>query len=69
MLVYALNKNINLYTLDFKNNKVSTSSLDNSQSSLGIIYGKENNYYITKGIIYSVSSTGEKIYIQHYHLN
>lgn len=60
MLVYALNKNINLYTLDFNNNKVSTSSLDTSQSSLGIIYGKENNYYITKGIIYSVSSTGEK---------
>ena len=39
MLVYALNKNINLYTLDFNNNKVSTSSLDTSQSSLGIIYG------------------------------
>ena len=41
-------------------NERKTKDMQAFKSKFTLAYSKENNYYITKGIIYSVSSTGEK---------
>ena len=60
MLVQLSSKNINIYTLDFSINKISGSSIDATQKSSNLIYGKDDIYYISGGAINSVSTEGVK---------
>ena len=60
MLVQATSKMVNLYTIDFEVNRISTISIDATQKASNLIYGKENIYYLADNIIYSVSTEGIK---------
>ncbi len=61
MLVYASNKNINLYTIDFELNKINATSLDATQSVTQLIKGKDDYYFVSSdSVIYSITSSGVK---------
>ena len=61
MLAYASNKNVNLFTFDFANNKRSISSIDATQSVTQLIKGKDNFYFVSSdSIVYSINSEGTK---------
>ncbi len=61
MLVYASNKNINLFTFDFVNNKSSASSIDATQSVAQIIKGRDDYYFVSSdSIVYSINADGVK---------
>lgn len=60
MLVYASNKNINIFTFNFETNKINTTSIDATQSVTQLIKGKDEYYYVSNGVVYSVNKEGVK---------
>ena len=60
MLVKASNKNINLYTINFSTGGINTTSIDATQKASNLIYGKDAYYFVSDGVINSVSVEGVK---------
>ena len=60
MLVYASNKNINIFTINFETNKINTTSIDATQSVAQLIKGKDEYYYVSNNVVYSVNKEGVK---------
>ena len=61
LLIRATGKIVYYLDINFEKNTYSRVSIDNSQKSSNLIYGKDAYYYITNGVLYSVSLDGEKL--------
>lgn len=60
MLVKSTGKNLNIFTIDFQNNRINSQALVTNRNTENLCYGKDEYYYTSGGTIYSVSTDGEK---------